>query len=110
MDRVEEKHSVLIPTEQLSSGNSEKNSGLEKDTSILVHPVKAQDSKSENEGGEAGGYASYAVGQIRLLLWADGVDQEGVTECVCRSCGGTRRLSTLCYAYVVRSRHVAPAR
>lgn len=58
MDGVEEKHSVFIPT----SGNDEKNSGLEKETSILVNPVKAQDSESENDGGEAGGYASYAVG------------------------------------------------
>ena len=81
MDGVEEKHSVFIPTEQLSSRDSEKNSGLEKETSILVDPVNAQDSKSKNDSGEAGGYASYAVGQIRLLLWADDVDQEGVTEC-----------------------------
>ena len=44
--------------------------------------LKAQDPISENSGGEAGGYASYMVGQIRLLLGADIVHQERVTELV----------------------------
>jgi hypothetical protein len=64
MDGVEEsKHSVAIPTEQPSPANSEKDSGLEKETAILVEPGKSKDSEPESDDKEGGGYASYAVSQ-----------------------------------------------
>jgi hypothetical protein len=73
MDGVEEsKDSVVIPTERPSLGNSKKNSGLEKETAIVVEPGIVKYSKSEREGKEGGGYASYAVSRIqrcrRLIL------------------------------------------
>jgi hypothetical protein len=62
MDGTEEsKKSVAIPTEEPSPGNSEKNSGLEKETVILVESGKTKDSESEIGRKEGGGYASYAV-------------------------------------------------
>ena len=65
MDQIEEgRNSILVPAEQPSLGNSEKNSGLEKDTVILVEPGKSHDSKPENGVKEGGGYTSYAVSRI----------------------------------------------
>ena len=64
MDGVEEsKRSVVIPVEQSSPGNSEKNAIVEKEIAILVQPGKDDDSKSESGGKEGGGYASYVVSQ-----------------------------------------------
>lgn len=61
MDRVEEsKCSVVIPAEQSSPGNSEKNASLEREIAILVQPGKDDGSKSESSNKE-GGYASYVV-------------------------------------------------
>jgi hypothetical protein len=65
MDQVgESKDPVVIPTnvrDQSSAGNSEKNSGPERETAILVEPEKPKDSSAAGGDKEGGGYASYVV-------------------------------------------------
>jgi hypothetical protein len=65
MDRVaESKDPVVIPTnvgDQSPAGNSEKNSGVEKETAILVEAEKSKDSSAADSDKEGGGYASYVV-------------------------------------------------
>jgi hypothetical protein len=67
MDQVgESKDPAVIPTnvrDQSSVGNSEKNSGLERETAILVEPEKSKDSSAAGGDKEGGGYASYVVSQ-----------------------------------------------
>ena len=77
MDRVgESKDLVIAPTnarDQSPAGNSEKNSGPEKETAILVEPEKPKDSTSAGGDKDGGGYASYVVSQnsyaICGILW-----------------------------------------
>jgi hypothetical protein len=72
MDGVEEsKKSVATPTEEPSLGNSEKNSGLEKEAVILVESGKTKGSEPEIGGKEGGGYASYAVSESSSVHKAD---------------------------------------
>ena len=67
MDQVgESKDPAVIPTnirDQSSAGNSEKNSGLERETAILVEPENYKDSSAASGDKEGRGYASYVVGQ-----------------------------------------------
>lgn len=67
MDQVgESKDPAVIPTnvrDQSSAGNSEKNSGLERETAILVEPEKSKDPSTAGGDKEGGGYASYVVSQ-----------------------------------------------
>jgi hypothetical protein len=84
MDGVEEsKHSGVTPTEQPSSGNSEKTFGLENETAIVIEPDKTEDSKSKGDGNEGGGYASYAVSGSSSAQQADSAFDEFLTNYVC---------------------------
>jgi hypothetical protein len=104
MDRVgESKDLVVIPTnvrDQSPAGNSEKNSGLEKETAILVEPEKPKDSSAVGGDKEGGGYASYVVSQSSGVQYADSLYDEALTG-QCRSYGGTRRHSTQSCGYAV---------
>ena len=83
MDKVEEhKNHVIIPTQHPSSGNSEEDSGFEKETAILVQPEKPKDSNAESGHKEGGGYASYAVSQSNGAQSAAPLYEEELTDCV----------------------------
>jgi hypothetical protein len=97
MDQVgESKDPAVIPTnvrDQPSAGNSEKNSGLERETAILVEPEKSNDSSAAGDDKEGGGYASYVVSQSSRMQYADSLYKEALTG-QRRSYGGMRRHST----------------
>ena len=72
MDRVgESKDPAVIPTnvrDHSPAGNSGKNSGLEKETAILVEPERSKDSSTAGSDKEGGGYASYVVSQSHTQI------------------------------------------
>lgn len=84
MDRVGESNDpAAIPTnvrDQSPAGNSGKNSGLEKETVILVEPEKSKDSSAADGGKEGGGYASYVVSQSSGMPYADSLYEEALTR------------------------------